>query len=380
MSEGVTRDGLIIANYTQIVDKISKRFKRQWGEAFDTSAENPDGEAIRIVAEYIDELNQKVELAYHAYNPNAMSNEGLDNIVRLNGVRRVRNEPTKVSCLFSASVSIGYTIPAGTVVKTQDQVKLITVADVVVPGEVMAEATVLGALQIQAGEIVEIEGDFPDDIQVTNLENGITGIIRESDPNLRARRERSVIRSGVSTAEAIYAALADLNLSFVAVLENDTAELKDGIEPYHILVVAEGSTPRLIAERIQANKPGGTPTQGEVVVTLHDSEGYPHDIKFARPQKKRIWVRVRVTRPNNVALNGLTLMQQAAIAHINSIQIAHPVEWARVFAPVTAAAPDIVVKTLEISEDGATWVTTDLPVGITQKASADDLSVLVEEA
>lgn len=379
MTEGVTREGLVIADYSQIVDKISKRFKRQWGEAFDTSAENPDGEAIRVIAEFIDELNQKVELAYHAYNPNAMANEGLDNIVRLNGIRRVRNEPTKVPCLFTATTSVGYTVKAGTIVGTNDNYDFITIRDTVIPGEAIAEATVVGALQVQAGEITKIKSDLPEDIKVTNLEPGIPGIIRESDPNLRARRERSVIRSGVSTQEAIYAALADLNLSFIAVLENDTAEERDGIRPYHVLVVAEGSTPTLIAERIKANKPGGTPTQGEVKVTLKDSEGYPHDIYFARPKKKNIWVKVRVTRPKNVAINGLKEMQQAAIQHINSIQIAQPVEWARVFAPVTSAAPDIAVKSLQISENGTTWFTSDIPMGVTQKAFATEATVVVEE-
>ncbi|ARM70529.1 baseplate wedge subunit [Shewanella phage SppYZU05] len=380
MTEGVTRNGLVIANYEQIVEKISTRMKRQWGEAFDTSPENPDGEMIRMIAESIDELNQKVEYAYHGYNPSVMVDEGLDNIVRLNGIRRVRNEPTKVSVLFTATESVGYTIEAGTIVATDDDYEFLTVADVVVPGEVIAEAAKLGALVIQPGEVTEIKSSgIPDDITVTNVEAGVTGIIRETNSQLRARRERSVIRSGVSTAEAIYAALADLNLSFVAVLENDTAEERGGIAPYHILVVAEGSTPRLIAERIKANKPGGTPTQGAIKVTLNDSEGYPHDIFFARPVQRPIHVRVRVSRPSNVALNGLAKMQQAAVDHINNIQIAHPVEWARMFAPVTAAAPDIVVKTLEISADGVNWGVVDVPVGITEKAFASLSTVLVEE-
>lgn len=377
---GVTKDGLVIAKYPEIVNKISQRLKRQWGETFDTSPESPDGEFIRVISEFIDELNQGVEKAYHAYNPEAVSGEALDNIIRLNGIRRVRNEPTKVPVLFAGTASIGATIKRGTIVATDDNYEFFTVNDVIVPGEVIAESLVLGAIQIQPREITTIKTQgIPDDITVTNLDSGITGIIRETDPQARARRERSVIRVGTSTAEAIYAALADLNLTFVAVLENDTDTLKNGIKPYHLLVVAEGSTPHLIAERIQANKPGGTPTQGDVTVTLNDSEGYPHNIQLSRPVPKPIYVKVEATRPNNVAINGLAEIQKAVIAHINGIQIAHPVEWARVFAPATMAASDIGIKTIQISEDGQVWGSTDISMGIVQKAFASKATVTVEE-
>ena len=47
---GITRDGLVIKSYDQIVADISERYRRKWGASFDTTPESPDGHNIRIIA------------------------------------------------------------------------------------------------------------------------------------------------------------------------------------------------------------------------------------------------------------------------------------------------------------------------------------------
>ena len=69
--------------------------------------------------------------------------------------------------------------------------------------------------------------------------------------------------------------MSDLNLEFVSIIENDTPEERDGIAANSFLVVVEGSTPQLIAERIESRKPLGIKAVGDVEVTVYDSEGIP---------------------------------------------------------------------------------------------------------
>ena len=72
-------------------------------------------------------------------------------------------------------------------------------------------------------------------------------------------------------------------------------------------------------------------------------------------------------------------MRDALINHVNSLAIAEDVAWADMFAPATTASPQIKVKTLEISFDGITWVTADLPIGTTERAGASTATVTVVE-
>lgn len=377
----ITAAGITVRSYEQIVSSLEQRYKLRYGETFDTTPESPDGEFIRIMASYIYDQELLAEAAYHSYNPSVVAGVGLDNLVRLNGLRRIVNSPTvaSVSITSPGGTANGEVVPAGTTVATADGIEFLTGTDVTIPGETMVTCTQSGAIIIGPNEIVEFKSSVPEDVAVINHEAGVPGVVYETDPQLRARRERSLIQKGTNTAEAIYAAVADLNLEFIAVLENDTDAPVDGIPAKSFMVIADGSTLELIAGRIYQNKPFGIQAYGTSQVTVIDSKGYPHTIGITRPTTKDVYVKCEVVRPENVAIAGTRAMRDALINHVNSLPISEDVVWADMFAPATTASPQIKVKTLKISFDGITWVTTDLPIGTTERARASTATVTVVE-
>lgn len=376
---GVTESGFVTKSYEEIVASLESRFKTKYGDLFDVTEESPDGQNIRIMAKFLYDQWQLSEQVYHGYNPAMASDNALDNLVRLNGIARLENVPTRVGVQFNATVSLGETVAAGTIVSTVDGIEFELEADVITPGEGMVYCLTNGAIKIGPGEITTIKSALPEDITVQNAEAGITGIVRETNTQLRARRERSLVRAGTATAEAIYAGVADLNLEFIAVLENDTDAPKNGIPPHSMMVVAEGSTLPLIAERVYQNKAIGITAYGETIITVVDSEGYPQDIGVSRPNKRDIHVRCVVKRPVNVAVNKLRKVRDALVDHINGLQIAEDVEWSKLFCPATEAAPDLNVRSIEVSLDGATWTMADIPMGVIDRPGADSTIVIVEE-
>ncbi|CAC9972329.1 hypothetical protein [Aeromonas phage PVN02] len=377
---GITESGIVVKSYEEIVASLEGRFRQKFGEVFDTTEESPDGQNIRIMAKYIYDQWQLAEQAYHSYNPAVVGGNGLDNLVRLNGLERIENEPTKVGVHFDATTSIGETVAKGTIVTTESgDLEFTTNSDVIIPGEVLATCTTKGAIRVLAGEITKIKSDVADDITVMNFEQGVTGIVREGDPQLRARRERSLVRAGTATAEAIYAAVADLNLQFIAVLENDKDVTVNEIPPHSMMVVAEGSTLPLIAERVYNNKAIGITAHGDTIIEITDSEGYVQQIGVSRPRPKDIYVRCKVIRPANVAINRLRDIRNALVDHVNNLHIAETVEWSKMFSPATEAAPDVNIKSIEISENGATWITTDIPMGVIDRPVTTTAKVIVEE-
>lgn len=376
---GITDSGIIVKTHAEIVASLEQRFKLEFGDAYDTSPESPDGQELQIMAAFIHDQWLLAEQAYHSYNPSVVTGVGLDNLVRLNGIERIHNAPTVVSVSFDATDSLGESIPAGAVVATTDGLEFTLLSDVVIPGEVLCECTTAGAIVVKAYEVQVLKGDYPSDIEVLNREDGVTGIVREDDPQLRARRERSLVRAGTATAEAIYSSVADLNLNFIAVLENSTNAVVDDVPPHSIHVVVEGSTLSLVAERVYNNKAIGITAHGDNQVIVTDSQGYQHTIGISRPRQTPVWARCRVVRPSNVAVNKLRKIRDAIVEHLNSLQIAESVEWSKVFCPAVEAAPDINVKSIELSLDGTNWVMTDLPMGVIERAISSVDHVIVEE-
>ena len=376
---GITDAGIVVKSFDEITASLENRFKLEFGETFDTTPESPDGQNIRIMAAFIADQWILAEQAYHAYNVAVVGGAGLDNLVRLNGIYRIVDAPTKVSLRFSATTSVGETVPKGTIVKTADGLEFATIRDLVLPGEVVAECTTMGPIVIYPNEVTKLQGSFEPDITVTNPEAGVTGVTRESDSQLRARRERSIVRTGTATAEAIYAAVVDLNLEFIAVLENDTDETVNGIPPHSFLTVVEGGSLEDVAERIYRNKAIGIKAHGNTIINIKDSQGINHPIGLSRPVQVPVHVRVKVVRPDNVAISSLRVIRDTLVDHVNKIQISKPVEWAKMFAPATIAAPKVNIKTIEISTDGVSWQTSDINISVGYRAITDTTLVTVEE-
>ena len=134
-----------------------------------------------------------------------------------------------------------------------------------------------------------------------------------------------------------------------------------------------------VAERIYRNKAIGILAYGDVNIEITDSSGYPHMIGLSRPSQVPIWVKVKVKRPSNVAINSLRDIRDAMVEHINGLQIATDVEWGKLYAPATNAAPAVNVKLIEVSTDGVTYVQQDILMGPVDKAKTDEIKVVVEE-
>ena len=88
---------------------------------------------------------------------------------------------------------------------------------------------------------------------------------------------------------------------------------------------------------------------------------------------------MKVKRPSNVAINSLRDIRDAMVEHINGLQIATDVEWGKLYAPATNAAPAVNVKLIEVSTDGVTYVQQDILMGPVDKAKTDEIKVVVEE-
>jgi len=370
---GVTANGFVRKPLSVIIDSLNSKFQAKFGAAFDVSPESPDGQVIGVVADEIDSCWEQAQYGFNAYRPGAMEGVGLDSICELTGAKRYVNRPTRVTCQLSGTT--GTVVPAGSLVSSSSTgLRFKTLNDTVIPGDVTVECLTIGEFYVAPNTINTIEAVFPIPgwTSVTNPDEGSTGVIYEADPSLRARRDKTTVSRGTSTTEAIYSALADLDLSYVRIRDNDTGAPIGAQPSGTVFVVVDGGTLNDIAKRIYDNKAGGVPTFGSEVITVKDSKGYPHDIKFSRSSPQAVYVTgtFRKMAGANLASNDvITTLQTAAMNYINGLQPGSPVVWSYLFNPLVTSTPGIEIDSLFIGITANPTGIATIPLDIDKRAN-----------
>lgn len=373
---GVTEQGFTVKSAAEITADFDAKFVGTFGSQFDTSAESPDGQLIGIVAKLLEDVWQQAEGAYNAYSPSNAYGVGLDKVAEINGITRITNLPTSVAITFSGTA--GTVVPAGYIVKTVDGLEFATVAVAVIPAIVTAKCTTQGAIKILANEVHVLTTAIAGLTNATNLEPGITGIVREEDPAFRARRENSTISRGTSSIDAIYEGVKSLNLPYISIIENTTSATVDGVPANSFLVVVEGGTPAEVSQVIYDNKPQGITSYGSIVTVINDSKGYPHNIGISRPTPIDISVTTSITNLPGASVDSATLVKAAIVDHVNNLNISEDVYWSYFFAAILAVVPNIKINSLQIKFTvGGTFGTTDLVLTPQQRARTDASKVVV---
>ena len=373
---GVTEQGFTVKSAAEITADLDAKFVGTFGSQFDTSAESPDGQLIGIVAKLLEDVWQQAEGAYNAYSPSNAYGVGLDKVAEINGITRITNLPTSVAITFSGTA--GTVVPAGYIVKTVDGLEFVTVAVAVIPAIVTAKCTTQGAIRILANEVHVLTTAIAGLTGATNLEPGITGIVREEDPAFRARRENATISRGTSSIDAIYEGVKSLNLPYIAIIENTTSATVNGVPANSFLVVVEGGTPAEVSQVIYDNKPQGITSYGSIVTVINDSKGYPHNIGISRPTPIDISVTTSITNLPGASLDSATLVKAAIVDYVNNLNISEDVYWSYFFSAILEVVPNIKINSLQIKFTvGGTFGTTDLVLTPQQRARTDASKVVV---
>jgi hypothetical protein len=208
------------------------------------------------------------------------------------------------------------------------------------------------------------------------------GRLLETDPDLRARRERLLRALGSGTVEAIRARLlevADIIQAFV--VENDADVCStEGLPPHSFEAIVEDGADADIAQVIWDNGPIGISSYGAESETVTDSQGFTHAIKFSRPTPVRIYMIVEVTTNADFPADGIQQVKDALAAYGDLVQIGEDLVALRFHSvPFSVAGVidiptflmDIVdppVSTANVSiayRDIATFDTADIDVTVT---------------
>lgn len=256
------------------------------------------GEMSEILAFELGQLAEANQAVYDARSVANATGLQLDNLALIVGVPR--DEPTKGTVTMTCTGTDGTAITQGKIVEgggddgkarwvaSQDA----TIGDITTGTvDVVFVAEEAGVIVATAGQIDTIVTSVDGWDACTNAASADPGTARETDSELRARRQRALQAAGSTSTNAILAALLNLDdVTGATVVDNPTgtATTVDGIavDPYAVAaVVAPDSLTTAqqqeVVEAIYDHLGAGTATSGSETGTVTKGDGRSHTIKFS---------------------------------------------------------------------------------------------------
>ena len=385
---GVSSTGFKRKRLNLLLEELNSEVKAIFGDNFNVSPESPDGQINGVVSESNANLWEIAEEAYNAFNPKAAAGTTLSNLVQLNGITRLAATRSHVELTLTGDS--GTVIPEGSLISTSDTGdELSTDVSVTIDGTgnaiVQATALEFGPITMLAGTITEIDNPVTGWDTVNNTADAIEGTNEESDPDLRARRQRSVARDAQAIIDGIRAAVENIdNVTQAVVLENDTDAVDGkGLPAHSFQVVVSGGADIDVADAIWLKKPAGIQAFGDITEQIIDSQGVSHDISFSRPTAVTIYVEVTITTFAEYPANGDDLIKQAIVDYANgdlvdnrSFGLADDVIYTRLYTPINSVAGH-EIDDLQISISSPASGTANIAIAVDEIADFQIANITV---
>lgn len=331
---GLTDDGFIApreADFLKIVRDAYKAELVALGLPDDVDFDRDVflGNITANMAARLGKLGEGQQALYDAFDPNNAQGLQLDNIALMVGVRR--EEATASQVLLTYTGTAGTPVLAGDVVQgggLEDDQKWDVSADTVIGGggtvDVIVVAQDAGAVVALAGFIDEIVTLRAGLTSVTNALDATVGQARETDSQLRARRQESLQISGGRSNNALRAQLTALDFVIAsAVVDNDTllTTVVAGLvlAPKSVAVVIHPATLTtdqkeeivlIIADQVA----GGIFINGsDVVATWVSADGAAKIVRFDFATETTVDVETTVRLDVGFVLGDVTAPVQAAV-------------------------------------------------------------------
>ena len=243
------------------------------------------------------------------------------------------------------------------------------------------ECMTAGAITPAIGDLRDIITTYAGWDSVANNVPANTGREAESDTALRQRWNGSLYTRSVGMTDSIASALLTLNgVTSANVYENDQDTTDaEGRPPHSIEAVVNGGEANEIGLTIWQKKSAGIDTFGSQSVTINDSQGFAHTIKFNRPIVVPIYLRITVTEYPEEALppNAQNLISDAVLNYGNTLTVGNDVILQRFMGAIYQSVPGIGYITVEASTNGSTYTTNNISIDARHVATFDSTRIQV---
>lgn len=393
-SPAVTPAGLSIPSYADILALKLSQVKTLYGQSVYLGNDSSDYQLISLDALMVADGMSGLQQVYSNRGPSTAIGAGLDSIVGVNGIARLKASFSTVVVTITGVP--GTVITNGVVKDTSLGLSWDLPSSVVIPGggtvNVIATCEVSGAVNIPIASATIIQSTTSGWVGVTNAAASAPGNPVETDAQLRARQAISVALPSRTVLQGTIAAIAaTLGVTRYNVIENFTNTTDSNGTPAHsVSAVVEGATDLAVATAIYNNRGigplmnGATPsTGGSTSVNITDPiTGLTTAVGFYRPTNVPIFITVTAHLQNGGTSAQQTALKNALLAYLATLQIGATVNFGALVSAAMSvnpnlALPIIEVRALTFATTATPTTTTDVTMLFTQVAQAVPANVIV---
>lgn len=300
----INEKGIHVPTYTDIFGQMEQVYKEtmgvdEKGEGIYFGPESPDYQMLSVLSVICDDLCALVVDEYNSRNPDYAIGVALDNLCALNGIRR--RMATYSTATLEVTGFADILVEPGQMVEDEKGMKWRInegwTFDKTGKATVSATAVEPGAVRAGIGEINYIITHAYGWESVHNTDVKV-GLNRESDIELRQRRQGAIAMPSASTFDGLRAALeSTVDVQKVALYENKTDVTDErGIPSHSLMAIVKGGNSGEIAKAIALKKGQGVGTHGDQMEKTLSAYGEEVNIKFQRPKEKKLLVDLQIQK------------------------------------------------------------------------------------
>ncbi|MCX5794965.1 MAG: baseplate J/gp47 family protein [Elusimicrobia bacterium] len=183
----------------------------------------------------------------------------------------------------------------------------------------------------------------------------VPGTDEETDAQLKARRGKSFSLAATGPADAIRAAILDMDdVSDAAVIENDTGDPVNGVPAHSIWCIVTGGTEADIAQAIYSKKAPGCGMKGSVTHDITRPQGNTFTAQWDVSSTQALYIQFAIVpRVAGLTFNNDAIKASLAAAMVYKL-LQNPSIGDVVMAMQTIE-PNAIVTSVAVSVDGDDW-------------------------
>lgn len=373
--------GFVRPTYDEIVQQESAKWVQLFGENAQTNAHSVGGILIRIHSYFMDKLYQLAEVIYNSQFVDSATGTTLDQLGANVGLTRLPAQVAMGSVTFYGK--IGYTVPAGTLVRTPDGLEYVTSEEttltdtgesglttddrayIQLPADSNGNipnlgsgtshylyANKTGANYNKANKTSAIMVNSNENVRYVTVEEISGGADQEIDINFRDRinlSNRTVAPS--SPYNGIITAIEKVTgVTAVRIIANDTMvdDTATNTPAKSIHIYVNGGYKNDVAEAIFNSVSAGVLTVGQQKIDITDIAGGKHTICFDYPTTQDVYVSIKLTKTNEYPLDGDEQVKKIVMKYINEIGMGNTVYYSYLYRLIYDQVPGIQVADIKI--------------------------------
>lgn len=311
----INSNGLNFENITYIISYFTGGLKYIYGQNASVEQNSPDGQAINIISQAVEDLQQVASFIYNSFDVNASSGRILDRNVAYNGIKRQAGSYTivPIEITFSQATTLqgldddynnvngsGFTVGDN---NGNNFILITSTTEQQGTSTLYFRSQAIGEIQPILNTITNI---ITPQLGVVSVNNPTApqqiGKEEESDYNLLQRFKQTFSLGGLGGFNNIKAAILNLEGVLSVDGENNYTNFtsSQGTPPHSVWLIVQGGDEDEIAETIFKTIGSGCGMKGEIAKTVMDIYNLPNLIYFDRPLTENYYLRFKITAKNGV--------------------------------------------------------------------------------